>query len=642
MTRVRSAAVALGIGAAVVLSLGAGKLSRQAARQTSWSFTARVSGIPVTDFAGRPMAAPFLGGFDVPRPQLVDINGDGKPDLFVQERSGELMFFERVGDDWVWRSNRFQDLDVGEWFRFVDIDGDGKIDLFGEMPTGYIRVWHNEGTRTSPRFVALGDTIRDVDGRAIVADRQNILNAVDIDCNGKLDLFIGRVQGVVDRYEQEGKSPDGSPRFRFAEEAWQGIEVLGPEVTGGSVRPDTSLGIGHHGGPSVSSDLPRAEHLHGANTLTFADIKGTGRGVLDLFWGDFFEQGLLRFENTGSCAQPNLTGKPARFPADHPVLTSGYNAPTFADVDGDGNVDLVMGVIGGAYGPTRTSIDNLYLVQQAPKGVWTVKTKRLIPTIDVGSDAAPVLADVNGDGLLDLIVGSKMAPNDASTGTVTWFENVGSPTQPAFRERGFLPIKGQFSYAPTVVDLDSDGLPDLVVGTWNDRIQWYRNTGSRSAPAWTLADSALVTITRGTNTTPSFGDLDGDGLIDLVIGEGSGTINLYRNVGTKIAPKFELVSDHFQDIKAGRRTAPVLVDMDGDGKLDLLIGTGEGEVQLWRGVENAATREIRFERDQTFSVRSYPNAMPAIGDLRHTGKPDLFIGTGGGGLRWFENTTSKP
>ena len=67
---------------------------------------------------------------------------------------------------------------------------------------------------TEPRFVPQGDTIRDVDGLPIPADRQNILNAVDIDCNGKIDLFIGRVQGTVDRFEQDGVSPDGSPRRR--------------------------------------------------------------------------------------------------------------------------------------------------------------------------------------------------------------------------------------------------------------------------------------------------------------------------------------------------------------------------------------------------------------------------------------------
>src|SRR6185503_17376730 len=100
-----------------------------------------------------------------------------------------------------------------------------------------------------------------------------------------------------------------------------------------------------------------------------------------------------------------------------------------------------------------------------------------------------------------------------------------------------------------------------------------------------------------------------------------------------------LVSDNFQSIKAGRRTAPLLVDMDGDGKLDMLLGVDDGEIQLWRGVGSG--KEIRFERDASFSVKSYPNAVPAAGDLRHTGKLDLFVGTSAGGVRWFENLGAK-
>ena len=590
------------------------------------------------------MRAPFLGGFDVPRPQLVDINGDGKLDLFVQERSGELMHFEREGDDWVWKSDRFQNIDIGEWYRFVDFDRDGDPDLFSEQLTGYIRVWKNVGARAAPRFVALGDTVRDVDGRAIVADRQNILNAVDIDCNGKLDLFIGRVQGVVDRYEQEGFSPDSSPRFRLLEEMWQGIEVLGPEVTGDPLtRRDTLL---RHetwdmGEDARSSSLiPHPSSLarrHGANTLTFADI--SGRGVLDLFWGDFFEEGLLRFENVGSCAQPDLSGAPTRFPPGKPVLTSGYNASAFGDIDGDGNIDMVLGVIGGAYGPSRTSIDNLYVLRQSPKDVWTLATRRLIPTIDVGADAAPALGDVTGDGLIDLVIGSKTSASSNTSGTVTWLENVGTPTAPAFRERGVLPIRGDFNYAPAIADLNGDSLPDLVIGTWRDRVRWYRNTGTRTQPAWTLADTALVTITRGTNSTPTIGDLDGDGLPDLIVGEASGTLNVYRNTGTRSAPAFQLLSDHFQDIKVSRRSAPALIDMDGDGARDLVLGAGDGEVQLWRST--GKNGEIRFERDSSFSVTSYANAMPAAGDLHRTGRVELLLGTAAGGLRWFENRAAR-
>jgi hypothetical protein len=616
--------LAIALAGAIVLATAAWTSTTE--RQPRWDFVVRVSGIPVQDSAGRPMRDPFLGGFDLPRPQLVDIDGDGRVELFVQERHGEVMMFRRDGDDWTWVTDRFQDINVGEWYRFADIDRDGDVDLLGEMVSGYLRIWRNEGTARAARFVALGDTVRDVDGQALVVDRQNILNALDVDCNGRLDLMVGRVQGTLLRYEQEGTSPDGSPRFRLLDEMWQGIEVLGPEATGGSLmRTDTT------DRESWGAE-PHDSRRHGANTVAFADIDG--KGLVDLFWGDFFEEGLLRFRNTGSCANPDLTGRPARFPEEKPVLTSGYNAAAFGDVDGDSLPDLILGVIGGAYGPYRTAIENLHHVRQSPRGSWTTLTRRLIPTIDVGSEAAPAFGDLTGDGLLDLVIGSKMDPADDASGTLHWYENVGSRTAPAFRERGRLPVRGHFNYAPAIVDLDGDSLPDLIVGSYADRLQWWRNTGTRSAPRWSLTDSALVTITRGTNTTPSFGDLDGDGLVDLMIGEASGTLNFYRNAGSRTAPRFTLVTDNFQAIKLTRRSAPALVDLDGNGRLDLLLGSDNGEIQLWL---RAPGSEVRFERDSTFVLRSHTSAIPAVADLHGRGRPDLFFGTLSGGIRWFES-----
>src|SRR5690606_9735051 len=192
---------------------------------------------------------------------------------------------------------------------------------------------------------------------------------------------------------------------------------------------------------------------------------------------------------------------------------------------------------------------------------------------------------------------------------------------------------------PVLVDLDGDGLLDLVVGSWRDQVQFWRNTGTAGAPAWTLADTALVTITRGSNTTPALADIDGDGLLDLVIGESTGQVNLYRNVGTPTQPSFELVSDNFQDIDVGRRSAPLLADFNGDGKPDLLIGSEEGELRLW--INRSTAGEFRFEADTDFVLLTDPYAAPAAGDLDGDGDLDLIVGALSGGLRHLE-ATNRP
>jgi hypothetical protein len=576
-------------------------------------FAQRITGIPVTDRAGTPVSAPFLGGFNLPRPQLVDIDGDGDLDLFVQESRHDVKFFERVEADWVWRTDRWQGVAVGEWYRFADLDADGDLDLLGEQPMGYIRAWRNEGNRTAPRMVAVPDTLRDITGTPIFADPQNILNVVDIDCNGRPDLFLGRVAGHVDRLEQEGTDARGMPMFRLLAERWQDIEVLGP------IPGDTMV---FDGRPS----------RHGANTMAFGDVDSDGD--LDLFWGDFFEAGVLLIRNEGTCPSPYLGGEHEQFPRGERIVTTGYNAPATGDVDGDGRLDLVLGVIGGAYQPNRSAVDNLYLVLQRAPGQFTVETRRLISMIDVGAESVPALADLDGDGDLDLLLSNKIDPDADTTGTVTRFENIGTAKAPAFADRGALDLRGEFHWSPAVVDLDGDGLLDLVTGTWRDRVQWWRNAGTRAVPDWVQADTALVTLTRGTNTIPTLGDLDGDGDLDMIVGEASGQLNLFRNVGSRTDPRFELVSDEFQDIDVGRRSAPYLVDLNHDGRLELLIGAEDGSIQAWRHEPGAA---IAFTREERVALHiGEMLAAPSAGDIDGDGRIDLFVGGAGGGVRWFQ------
>ena len=572
------------------------------------AFTRKIAPFPVADRAGTPIAEPFLGGLDVPRPQLVDIDGDGDLDLFLQERADALMFFENVKGKLQWRTDQYGGMAVGEWARFVDLDQDGVIDLLTEMPNSYIRLWRNVGTKTAAQFEAAADSLRDSEGQPIFADRQNILNLVDLNCNGRLDLFIGRVSGTIVHYEAEVATKGSIPRFRMLTERFEEIEIVGTGSDG--TRPS----------------------LHGANTMAFGDVDGDGDP--DLLWGDFFEPGLLLIANQGSCPQPDLRHPPAQFPVTPPLLTSGYNAPSLGDFDGDGDLDLVMGVIGGAFGPNRTSIDNLYLVEQVKRGEWSTRTSRLLPMLDVGSESVPTLADLDGDGDLDLLVGNRIVQGEGERGTLTWLENVGNRAAPSFRDRGPLGLPTEFNPTAAVADLDGDGLPDLVVGTWRDRVQWFRNSGSKSAPTWTLADSALIVLTRGSNSVPALADLDGDGDLDMMVGEASGQLNLYRNVGSRTAPKFELVSDNFQGIDVGRRASPTFADPERTGRPDLFLGSDDGGLQRWRNV--SAGNEIRFVLDSNYTVATHRGSAATFGDLYGSGVLALLVGDVSGGLLYFE------
>jgi len=575
--------------------------------EASAPFHRVVSGIPVAGPDGRAYDHAWFGGLNVPRPQFADIDADGDLDLFLQEMADELAYFENEGTPtearFVWKTDRFQDLNVGDWNRFIDLDNDEDLDLLAEKQYSYVRYYRNEGDVHSPKFVLAVDSLKNVAGDPIFADRQNIPNLTDIDCDGRWDLFLGRVDGTVARYEEVRVDADGVPMFELVTERFENIEIVAA-LAGG---------------------------LHGANSMSFSDADNDGDQ--DLFWGDFFEAGVLFIENTGTCSVPNLSGEPVALPATEPVATSGYNVTALADIDGDSDEDLFIGVLGGAFNPNLTSIENLLFLERQESGLWDVKTRRYLTMLDVGNESVPSFVDLDADGDLDMLVANKIDPSDLRTSFVYVFTNEGSIGKPSYRQTDSWELLRQYHQVPTLGDLDGDGDLDLLVGTWNKGVGYYKNEGTPQQADFVLADSALVTLTRGSNAAPALVDIDGDGDLDLFVGESSGELNFYRNIGDASMPDFELVSDDYRDIDPGRRSFPTFADWDEDGDMDLFLGSEAGGIQLWRNEGGGI--EPLFLLDESFEVDLPRMSTPVFVDIDGDGQLDLLSGTLGGGVVWF-------
>jgi hypothetical protein len=240
---------------------------------------------------------------------------------------------------------------------FADIDNDGDRDLFIGTVDGKISFYENTGSATNPIF-ALSSINPDPFGLTNV-----FFNAkptfVDIDNDGDLDAFVGDLFGDISFYENTGSI--ASPTFA--------TPTTNPF---GLVNPN--------GDPIVAP--------------TFADIDGDGD--LDAFVGQALGD-ILFYQNTGSANSPSFD-----IPITNPFGLSnvGFSAvPTFIDIDGDGDLDAFIGNQDGDtlfYRNTGDAIDpNFSFEINNPFGLTNVE-----------GSAAPTFVDIDGDGDLDAVVGN--------------------------------------------------------------------------------------------------------------------------------------------------------------------------------------------------------------------------------------------
>ncbi len=197
------------------------------------------------------------------------------------------------------------------------------------------------------------------------------------------------------------------------------------------------------------------------------EIINIGGGITEESNGRILIRGNAEFERTGEGTFVKYRGKRLESTAERPISTTGTaSVVSAADWDGDGDLDLIVGNING----------DVYLIpnEGTPKAYAFGKEEHLLADgqpIDVGSRAGPCVADWDGDGDLDLLVG-------ADNGSVSLFRSVGSGKSPKLASQVQLVGPGEASYGPRaprevrrgvrskicVADWNSDGRPDLLVG----------------------------------------------------------------------------------------------------------------------------------------------------------------------------------
>jgi hypothetical protein len=178
-------------------------------------------------------------------------------------------------------------------------------------------------------------------------------------------------------------------------------------------------------------------------------------------------------------------------------------------------------------------------------------------------------------------------------------------------------------------DVNGDRLPDAIIGDLNGHLFYHRNTGT----GFVEDTSVLTNVALGGWSVPRLLDMDNDGDLDIATGNEAGTMNYFQNQGTVTSPNWVEVPGFFNAIDVGSNCVPTFADINNDGEIDFLAGDGFGDLHCYlRQLGSWVVNTTLFS-----GIAGDQNAVPAFADLDADGDLDLTLGDYDGTFSYYRN-----
>jgi len=598
------------------------------------------------------LAFPWAGGLNACQFGRMDLDGDGKKDLLVFDRHGDrLLSFLNRGEtgeiNYVYAQQYAKFFPkLNDWVLFADYDGNGREDIF-TYSKGWagMKVFRNVTEETIDFELVVYPYLTSWQSGGevnIIATNADYPAITDLDGDGDLDILTFGVLGTfIEKHQNLSMERYGhrdSLIFEKTDFCWGRVAE---SEENNEMYLDTCLF-------GKSLVVNEEDFRHRGATFSVRDL--TGDGLPDLLLADVDYPNLVFLKNGGTPENALMTSQETDFPQDSPVNLFSMPVPFFTDIDNDGVEDLLV----SPFDPNPMACEGknsvwLYLnrgTKQMPDFQLYTKSFLQDQMIDMGTGAYPVFTDLDGDGLTDLVLGT-IGDMDSTyyiygslqvhrSARLAFFKNVGTRQNPVFQlydeDLGGLESKGKMGLVPTFGDLDNDGRLEVLLGTSEGSLLLFDAD-------FNLLDADFLHFEKSWSA-PCLFDVDEDGVLDLIVGNADGKLSYYQGFSQGNETRFEFVSEVWGAVDVCDHSTsyfgysvPTLFK-SGDESL-LSVGSEQGKLFLFKDLQNDIFTDIsdrwsdyvcNFEN--LFGMR----CATALADLNADGMFEMVVGNFSGGL----------
>ena len=601
------------------------------------------------------LSFPWAGGLNACQFGRMDLDGDGRKDLLVFDRHGNrLLTFLNQGATGEIKYNyapeyakRFPKLT--DWAVFADYDGDGREDIF-TYSQGWagMKVYRNVSVEQIGFELVVFPYLTSWQGGGevnLIATNADYPAITDLDGDGDLDILTFGVLGTfIEKHRNlsvERYGTRDSLVFEKTDYCWG--RVAESEETN-EMYLDTCLF-------GKSLIVSKDDFRHRGATFAVRDL--TGNGLTDLLLADVDYPNLVFLKNGGTPDNALMVSQEAQFPENEPVRLFSMPLPYFTDIDNDGVDDLLV----SPFDPNPMACEGqksvwLYLNRGTNQNTdFQLYTKSFLQNqmLDVGTGAFPVFVDADGDGLTDLLVGN-IGDLDSTyyingslqihrSAQLHLYKNVGTKQNTVFQlfdnDFGGLKSLKQTGLVPTFGDLDGDGRKEMIVGTAEGNLMLFDHDFS-------FLDDDFLHFGNAWSA-PCLFDVDQDGTLDLVVGDASGKLTYYQGVKQGSNTHFQLITDFWGQVDVCDHAASyfgysVPTFFKVGGEVLLAVGSEQGKVFLFKDLNRNLGSAFTDITDRlsdyvcAFENRFGMRCASALADLNGDGTLEMVVGNLCGGL----------